>query len=281
MIFAEWGCIRAAYTVKRLSALGDSLGAMSNVETSQVGSCREIWLKREAKKNALTVAMYEALCTAIEEAEADKAVRSLLITGGDQCFTAGNDLNDFLQTPPDADSPVMRFIGWLPRVIKPLVAAVSGPAIGVGTTLLLHCDLVYADSTARFRMPFVDLGAVPEAGSSLLLPRMMGHQRAAELLLLGKAFGAEEAHQLGIVSAACAPGEALTLARQACAKLGRLSPAAVRETKRLMRRASKEQLADTMLEEGRLFAEHIRSAEAQEAIFAFLGKREPDFSKFE
>lgn len=250
---------------------------MSHVDVTRVGSCLEIQLCREAKKNALTLQMYEALCAALDRFETDASLRSALITGSEQCFTAGNDLQDFMSAPPDEGSPVMRFISSLPRLTKPLVAAVSGPAIGVGTTLLLHCDLVYADSTARFRMPFVDLGAVPEAGSSFLLPRIMGHQRAAELLLLGKKFDAEEAHRLGIVTRACAPGEALALARDACSRLGKLAPTAVKETKRLMRRGTNESLAEIMAEEGRVFFERIRSPEAHEAIRAFFEKREPDF----
>ncbi|MEZ4371813.1 MAG: enoyl-CoA hydratase [Polyangiaceae bacterium] len=250
---------------------------MSHVDVTQLGSCLEIRLQREAKKNALTLEMYEALCAALARFEAEPDLRSALITGGEQCFTAGNDLQDFMSSPPDAESPVMRFISWLPRLSKPLVAAVSGPAVGVGTTLLLHCDLVYADTSARFRMPFVDLGAVPEAGSSLLLPRIMGHQRAAELLLLGKKFDAEEAYQLGIVTRACAPGEALVLARDACDRLGKLAPTAVRETKRLMRRGTAQSLAEIMAEEGRVFMERIRSPEAHEAIMAFFEKREANF----
>ncbi|MCA9641600.1 MAG: enoyl-CoA hydratase [Polyangiaceae bacterium] len=250
---------------------------MSNVDISRRGRCLEIRLQREAKKNALTLEMYEALCSALERFEGEQELRSALITGGEQCFTAGNDLQDFMSAPPDEGSPVMRFISWLPRLSKPLVAAVSGPAIGVGTTLLLHCDLVYADTTARFRMPFVDLGAVPEAGSSLLLPRIMGHQRAAELLLLSKKFDAEEAHQLGVVTRACPPGEALALARDACDRLGKLAPTAVRETKRLMRRGTNQNLAEIMAEEGRVFMERIRSTEAHEAIRAFFEKREPNF----
>ncbi|MCA9626169.1 MAG: enoyl-CoA hydratase [Myxococcales bacterium] len=250
---------------------------MSHVELEERDRCLEIQLRREAKKNALTLEMYEVLCDALERFEGDARLRSALITGGEQCFTAGNDLGDFMSAPPDEGSPVMRFISWLPRLSKPLVAAVSGPAVGVGTTMLLHCDLVYADATARFRMPFVDLGAVPEAGSSLLLPRIMGHQRAAELLLLGKKFDAEEAERLGIVTKACAPGEALAFARDACRRLGKLAPTAVRETKRLMRRATTESLAEIMAEEGRVFMERIRSPEAHEAIRAFFEKREPDF----
>jgi enoyl-CoA hydratase/carnithine racemase len=240
-----------------------------------------IELARPDKKNALTQEMYGAMAEALAAAEADAAVRVILIHGARDCFTAGNDLKDFLERSADGGpSAAFRFISALPRLAKPLVAAVGGPAVGIGTTMLLHCDLVYAAPGARLQMPFVPLGLVPEAASSLLLPMVAGYQRAAELLLLGRPFTAEKAFAAGIVTEIVPEERLLDHARAAAAALAALPPASVRLTKQLMKRPLGAAIASQMDEEGRIFAERLQSAEAKEAMTAFFEKRKPDFSRF-
>lgn len=251
-----------------------------HVRSERHGSTLQIILQRPEKKNALTLAMYERMVALLQEGEADSGVRALVLSGSEDCFTSGNDVLDFMQSPPDESSPVSRFLAQLPQMEKPLVAAVAGPVIGVGVTLLLHCDLVYAASNARFKMPFVQLGVVPEAGSSLLLPRLLGRQKASELLMLGESFDAEAACSLGIVNQVVAPGEVIGSALAVAARFEKLAPTAIKLTKQLIKRGSQAELADTMAEEGRIFMERIRSPEAMEAIQAFLQKRDPDFSQF-
>jgi enoyl-CoA hydratase/carnithine racemase len=236
---------------------------------------------RPEKKNALTLAMYTTLAEAIGRADEDDAVRVVLISGTQVCFTSGNDLADFMNTPPiGKESPVMQFLGVLSQARKPLVAAVSGTAVGVGVTMLLHCDLVYAGESALFQLPFVNLGLSPEAGSTLLLPRMMGHQRAAELLLLGEAFSAEKAREVGIVNAVCPDGELLEMALHKAGQLAAQPAAAVRLAKALMKRGDATVVRETIAEEGERFMERLRSPEAAEALRAFIEKRKPDFSRF-
>ena len=240
-----------------------------------------IEIARVDKKNALTGAMYDAMTAALTAAEADAAVRAILIHGTRDCFTAGNDLKDFLdRSASGGASPAFKFISFLPRLTKPLVAAVGGPAVGVGTTMLLHCDLVYASPKARFQMPFVPLGLVPEAASSLLLPMIAGYQRAAELLLLGQPFAAEKALAAGFVTEIVAEEKLLEHARNAALAVAALPPASVRLTKQLMKRQLGAAIASQMQEEGRLFAERLQSGEAKEAMSAFFEKRKPDFSRF-
>lgn len=238
-------------------------------------------IDRPEKKNALTAAMYAALADALCEADENPAVRVVLLTGSGGSFTSGNDLADFVQSPPSGEeSPVFRFLTAISRARKPLVAAVEGVAVGVGVTMLLHCDLVCAAADTLFQMPFVSLGLCPEAGSTLLLPRMAGHQRAAELLLLGEPFSAERAREVGIVNVVCS-GE--KLAETALAKARRLAaqpPAAIRLAKSLLKREYAAALTETIAEEGRCFAGMLRSPEAAEAFRAFLEKRTPDFSRF-
>ena len=238
-----------------------------------------IELARLEKKNALTAAMYAAMTELLVVAEFDSSVRAIVIHGARDCFTAGNDLKDFLEGPAGA-SQALRFVSALSQVGKPVVAAVGGPAVGIGTTLLLHCDLVYAAPGARFQLPFVPLGLVPEAASSLLLPRIAGYARAAAWLLLGQAFTAAEALAAGIVTEIVPEETLLERARTAAAALAALPPESVRLTKQLMKQPVAAQVAEQMAEEARLFAGRLQSAEAKEAMAAFIEKRKPDFSRF-
>jgi enoyl-CoA hydratase/carnithine racemase len=240
-----------------------------------------IALNRPEKKNAITAEMYAQLADALAAADADPAVRAILLSGSRDCFTSGNDLADFLERPPAGTaSPTWRFFEVLPALAKPVVAAVAGPAVGIGTTLLLHCDLVYAADNARFQLPFVALGIVPEFGSTYLLPLLAGYQRAAALLLLAQPFGADKARELGLVSEVVPAEKLLDAAAQAAARLAELPPESLRLTKRLMKTAQTEQVRRTIEEEGRIFRERLGSPEAKEALRAFLEKRKPDFSRF-
>ncbi len=241
-----------------------------------------IEIARPGKKNALTLDMYAAMVEALAAASQDRAVRAVLVHGAPGCFTAGNDLADFLERPPHSDgSPAFRFIRAISIFEKPLVAAVSGAAVGIGTTMLLHCDLVFAAPDARFQLPFVSLGVVPEAGSSFLLPYIAGYQRAAELLLLGQPFGADKALAAGFVTEVVPAEELIEYARDAAAAIAALPPAALRQAKALMKKRFAACTAEAMDEEGAVFRERLASPEAKEAMTAFLAKRKPDFSKFD
>ncbi|MCU1786398.1 enoyl-CoA hydratase-related protein [Pseudomonas sp. 13B_2.1_Bac1] len=232
-------------------------------------------LNRPDKKNALTRAMYTLLAEALEQADADADVRSVLIQGSSECFTAGNDIADFLEQPPsDLDSPPFHFMKSLLNCRKPVIAAVAGAAVGIGTTLLLHCDLVYISRDARLRMPFVNLGLCPEFGSSLILPRLMGHAKAAELLLLGEGFSGEQAAAWGIATEALGSGEAaLAKAREMAERFENLAPGAVQVTKQLMKSVDREQLRQVIEEEGALFVQRLKSPEAIAALSAFITRR--------
>jgi enoyl-CoA hydratase/carnithine racemase len=249
------------------------------VDTS--GGVATIVIARPQKKNALTFAMYHAMTDAVTAAVADDAVRALLIVGQPGVFTSGNDLEDFKRRPPlSENSPVFRFMQVLAACDKPVVAAVTGLAVGIGATMLLHCDLVYISDEALLAMPFVSLGLVPEFASSLLLPQLLGHAKAAEKLLLGETFTAIEAVEFGIANAVLPAGEVLAHARAMAERFNALPPSAVRDTKRLMRSGSKDAIARAMQDEAAVFIERLRSPEAQEAFEAFFAKRKPDFSKF-
>lgn len=238
-------------------------------------------LARLDKKNALTGEMYAGLADAIGAADADPQVRAVLLHGAPECFCAGNDVSDFLKRPPlQSGSPSQRFFEVMQAARKPIVAAVGGPAVGIGTTMLLHCDLVYAASTARFQLPFVPLGIVPEFGSTYLLPLLAGYQRAAELLLLGQPFTAEKAREAGIVSDVVPPERLMERATQACEALAALPPESIRLTKSLMKKRHAAVVRETIAEEIRVFSERLGSGEAKEAMSAFLEKRRPDFSRF-
>ncbi len=231
-------------------------------------------LNRPDKKNALTRAMYSHLAEALEQADTDPEINAVLITGSSECFTAGNDIADFLQAPPsNLDSPVFQFMLTLLECRKPVIAAVAGAAVGIGTTLLLHCDLVYVSRDARLRMPFVNLGLCPEFGSSLLLPRLLGHAKAAELLLLGEGFSGEQAAEWGIATEALGSGEAaLAKAREMALRFESLPPEAVRISKRLMKAPDREQLRKVIEEEGALFTQRLRSPEALAALSGFINR---------
>lgn len=253
-----------------------------SIDVHTDGGIATIAFARPDKKNAITAAMYAAMADGLAAAAADPAVRAVLITGSAECFTAGNDLQDFLANPPSGeDSPVWRFLRGLSGFAKPVVAAPCGVAVGVGTTLLLHCDLVYAGDNARFSVPFAALGLCPEAASSLLMPAIAGWQRAAEKLLLGEPFGAEEAREMGVVNRVLPAAEAIGFARAQAAKLAALPPASLRETKRLMKGAMADAIPARMAEEGVVFGRMLRAPEAREAFTAFFEKRRPDFSRFD
>lgn len=241
-----------------------------------------ITFNRISKKNAFSVAMYEAMSRAFGEARERGDVRVILLRGTQGVFTAGNDLMDFMRRPPTGpNSPVAQFLAHLVACEKPIVAAVQGPAIGIGVTMLLHCDLVYASETTRFRMPFVNLGLCPELGSSFLLPRIMGYQRAAELILLADEFSAQLAHEYGIVNQVLADDELLARAEAVAKQLASKPPGALRASKQLMRQPYRAQLDATMAAEFEAFSRGLASPEAAEAMQAFFAKRPPDFSKFQ
>lgn len=252
-----------------------------SIKTGLVNGVATIEIARPEKKNALTMAMYEDMASALKAAGENPAVRAVLFTGQPGIFTSGNDLEDFMQRPPQGmDSPVFRFMKALLDSDKPVVVAVTGSAIGIGTTMLLHCDLVYVADNARLAMPFVSLGLVPEFASSLVVPALMGHRKAAEKLLLGDPFTAEEAVECGVANAVLPADEVLPHARRVAERFNALPPAAVRQSKHLMKRWTAEGVMASIGAEAEVFGKALRSAEAREAFQAFFEKRKPDFSKF-
>ncbi|MEY4582083.1 MAG: hypothetical protein RL701_6786 [Pseudomonadota bacterium] len=250
----------------------------SNIVFTKESGVATIRLNRPEKKNALSVAMYGALGDAIEEAERDDSVGAVLLCAAGESFTAGNDLADFANRPRDGVSPAQRFLFGIAQAKKPLVAAIDGYAVGVGFTMLLHCDLIYASTRAKLRAPFVDLGLIPEAASTLLLPRLIGHARAAELFLLGDTLSAEQAKEFGLVNAVLPPAEVEAHARAVCERLALKAPTALLQTKRLLRDTTGTTL-ERMQTEFEIFATQLGSPEAREAIAAFFDKRQPNFSK--
>ncbi len=244
------------------------------------GGVMTLTLHRVEKKNSITAAMYAAMADVLEAARVDAAVRVLVIQGHETIFSAGNDIGDFLNNPPSTpESPVFRFLRAISTFPKPLVAAVCGPAVGIGTTLLLHCDLVYAGDNAAFAMPFVNLGLCPEAASSLLVPQLMGYPRAAEALLLGEPITAETALEIGMINRIVPPTEANALAQSQARKLAAKPLSALMETKRLMKKGNTAAVAERMAEEGASFGRMLKEPAAREAFTAFMEKRRPDFSK--
>ena len=242
------------------------------VKIERNGAVLSITLNRPDKKNALTGAMYETLIEAFNEADTDSAIGAIVIAGSGGCFTAGNDIGDFLSNAgSEMDQfPALKFIRRLAILDTPVVAAVQGVAVGVGTTMIFHCDLVYATHSAMFRMPFVDLGLVPEAGSSFFVPQLFGLQKAGELLL-GDAFNAEEAHRLGVVNAIVGEHEVQGFAMERAHRLAAKPRNALAATRRLIR-GDRDALLARIDEEARLFGRHMRSAEAQNAFAAFMQK---------
>ena len=251
-----------------------------HVRVDKQGGVLSITLARPERRNAITVAMYAALADTIESAAADSETRVITIRGEGQDFAAGNDLADFLDAAPrlHEEIPVWRLLRALATCETPLVAAVHGNCVGIGTTLLLHCDLVVADDSARFSLPFVDLALVPEAASSLLLPRLAGRRRAARYLLLCEPFGAEEAEAIGLVSHRAAAGGLDNVLQAVVAALLAKPPEALRQTQKLLRHGTRDEILDRMKLESSKFAERLASAEVKEAISAFFEKRKPNFS---
>jgi enoyl-CoA hydratase/carnithine racemase len=253
---------------------------MGDVLVTQTGPVLEILFNRPEKKNALTGAMYSAVVDAFHRADEDASVRVVLLSGVGDTFTSGNDIKDF-QTRAATNEPTHAspFLTALSSLTKPLVAAVNGAAIGVGTTMLAHADIVIAARSARFVMPFTSLGLVPEAASSLLFPRLVGHQRASALLLLGDPLDADTAREWGFVNQVVADEDLMNTARSVAARLAALPPASIRQTKDLIKNG-RQDVPSRIAEELILFRDRLRSPEAAEAFQAFAEKRKPDFSKF-
>ena len=254
---------------------------MSEIEVGRDGAVLIIAFNRPEKKNAITAAMYQAMADGLTEADADPAVRAVLLKGKPDIFTAGNDLEDFMKSPPHGDnSPVFQFLHNISHAKKPIVAAVTGAAVGVGTTMLFHCDLVYAGDNAKFSLPFATLGLCPEAASSYLLPLIAGYQRAAEKLLMGEPFLAAEAKEMGFVNQVLPAAEVAAFALERAKKLAALPGSSIRATKALMRGAHVRMVEAQMKEEGAQFRSMLSSPEAKEAFNAFFQRRKPDFSQF-
>ena len=252
---------------------------MSDILVHTEAGVTTITLNRVDKKNSITTAMYATMADALDQAQADAAVRVVLLQGDVTIFSAGNDIGDFLNKPPAGEqSPVFRFLHGIAAFPKPIVAAVCGPAVGIGTTMLLHCDLVYAGDNAAFSLPFVNLGLCPEAASSLLLPQMFGYHRAAEALLLGEPFMAEAALEIGLVNRIVPPTDVNAMAQTQARKLAARPLTSLVETKRLMKKGQAVQVAQQMDEAGAVFGRMLREPAAREAFTAFMEKRKPDFS---
>ena len=248
-----------------------------HVRVEKRGALLSVTLARPERRNAITIAMYAALADAVQQGASDDSVRAILFQGDGQDFAAGNDLADFLEPREGANEEiaVWRFLRALASCETPLIAAVHGNCVGIGTTMLLHCDLVIAEEETRFSMPFVDLGLVPEAASSLLLPRLAGRRLAARFLLLGEPFGVEEALSIGLISHRAAAGELERSAQVIVAQLLAKPPQALRATQRLLRGTSEDDIVERMRLESDLFAERLSSPEVKQAITAFFEKRSP------
>ena len=253
---------------------------MADIVTERAGSVLRIQLNRPTKRNAMTSAMYVALAGIFNEAANDENTRVILWHGAGDSFCAGNDLGDFLKNPPGrGESPQALLMKALINFDKPIVAAVQGAAIGGGTTMLTHCDFVFAGENAKFQLPFVNLALVPEFGSSFTVPARAGYLRAAELILTGQSFDARRAAELGLVTRVVPNQELLAIATDTAQKLAQKAPAALQACKRLMKQSTREQLERAVKLENEEFSAHVRSAEAKEAFAAFLEKRPPNFSR--
>ncbi len=253
---------------------------MSDILVHTEAGVTTLTFNRPDKKNSITAAMYATLADALATAEADAGVRCVVFQGSETTFSAGNDIGDFLNNPPaTGDAPVFRFLRGIAQFPKPVLAAVCGPAVGIGTTLLFHCDLVFAGDNAAFSMPFVNLGLCPEAASSLLVPQMLGYHRAAEALLLGEPFMAEAALEVGLVNRVLPPSEAAGYAQTVARRLAAKPISSLIETKRLMKKGQAQQVMAVMAEEGSSFGRMLREPAAREAFGAFMERRTPDFSQ--
>jgi enoyl-CoA hydratase/carnithine racemase len=253
---------------------------MDEILTERAGNILRIQLNRPAKRNAMTSAMYVALADILNDAARDERTSVVLWHGAGDSFCAGNDIDDFLKNPPGPDeSPQAQLMHALVDFDKPLVAAVQGAAIGGGTTMLLHCDFIYAGESARFQMPFINLAVVPEFGSSAIVPSRIGHLRATELILLGSPFEARRALELGLVTQVLPDKDLLTTAAAIAKKLAAKPIGALEASKRLLKQSSRDQIKAAMKAENEEFSVQVRSADAKEALTAFLEKRQPDFNK--
>lgn len=252
-----------------------------DIETSKKNGILQIEFNRPEKKNSITGEMYRTLANAIADGEQDKNVRVLLFSGKPEIFSAGNDLEDFMNAREAVeDRPAAQFLKNMSLATKPVIAAVSGAAIGIGMTMLLHCDQVYAADNAKFSMPFAKLGLCPEFSSSRILPQIVGYQRAAELLFFGEAFGAQQVLEMGLVNKVLPLAELMPYAYAQAAKLVALPPSSLRVTKQLIKARYYDAVIAHMTEENKYFSAMLQSPEAKEAFAAFFERRKPDFSKF-
>ena len=250
---------------------------MSDINTTRSSGILSVELNRPSKKNAITAAMYTTLADIFNDAATDSGIRVVLWHGAGDSFSAGNDVEDFLKNPPGpGESPQAQLMDVFIGFEKPIVAVVQGAAIGGGATMLTHCDFVYAGETARFQLPFINLGLVPEFGSSFSVPARTGHLRAAELVLLGEPFNARRALELGLVTRVVPDKDLMATATATAQKLAAKPVGALRACKGLIKQSSIGQLKEAVKVENRVFAERLRSAEAKEAFSAFLEKRPPN-----
>ncbi len=253
---------------------------MDEIVTERAGSILRIQLNRPKKRNAMTSGMYVTLSDVLKNAAKDEFTRAVLWHGAGDSFCAGNDIEDFLKNPPGpGESPQAQLMKALIEFDKPLIAAVQGAAIGGGTTMLLHCDFVYAGESAKFQMPFIDLAVVPEFGSSSIVPARIGHLRAAELILLASPYDARRAAELGLVTQVVPDQDLLAMATATAQKLAAKSASALQASKRLMKQPFRQQIKAAMKAENEEFSAQVRSEDAKEALTAFLEKRKPDFTK--
>jgi enoyl-CoA hydratase/carnithine racemase len=253
---------------------------MDEIATEHIGSILRVQLNRPAKRNAMTSAMYVALAEIFKQAANDENTRVVLWHGAGDSFCAGNDIEDFLRNPPGpGESPQAGLMDGLVNFDKPLVAAVQGAAIGGGTTMLTHCDFIYAGESTRFQMPFINLAVVPEFGSSCSVPARIGHVRAAELILLGIPFDARRAAELGLVTQVLSDKEVLARATETAGKLAAKPAGALQASKRLMKQPFREKIEAAMKAENQEFSAQVRSEDAKEAFTAFLEKRKPNFAR--
>jgi enoyl-CoA hydratase/carnithine racemase len=253
---------------------------MEDIVTAHAGSILRVQLNRPAKRNAMTSAMYVALADILNEATKDDNTRAVLWHGAGDSFCAGNDIDDFLKNPPGpGESPQARLMEALVNFDKPLVAAVQGAAIGGGTTMLLHCDFIYAGESTKFQMPFINLAVVPEFGSSSIVSARIGHIRASELILLGAPFDARRAAEIGLVNQVMPDSDVMAKARETAEKLAAKPAAALQASKRLLKQPFREQIKAAMKAENEEFSVQVRSDDAKEAFNAFLEKRKPDFAR--